>query len=181
MSVIFSIIVIASVFALSITEPQSVLSALTGAGTKATELFVSLLAVYTVWCGIFEIIKSCGIDIFMAKILRKPIRFIFGSADEKTKNLVSMNLSANLLGLGSVATPIGIKAEKLFENEKNKFAQSMLLIIGAAPLQLLPTTVISLREAYGASNAQDVVFPIILASTVNFVTAVMLGKIFLRK
>ena len=97
-----------------------------------------------------------------------------------------MNMTANILGLGNVATPMGIKAmEKLekYNNQKNRLSNSMMMfvILNTASIQLIPTSVIALRATYNSINPADVVLPIIIASFGSVIVGITLVKIICRR
>lgn len=181
MNVIFAIIIISSLVILTITNPEAILPALNGGVEKAGMLSIKLFLIYALWLGVFELIKSSGISRLIAKILKKPIRFIFGKTDEPTAELLSVNISANLLGIGGVATPAGIEAERLFEKQKNTYAQNMLFVLACSSLQLFPVSVIGLKTSLGSTSPQDIILPTILSTAVSTVTGILLTKIFCKK
>lgn len=181
MNAIFCVISIVSLLILTITSPNSIVGVLTGATQKAVELSISLLAIYSLWLGVFEVIKSGSIGRLLAKILDKPVGKLFGKIGKKTKNYICLNLAANFLGLGSIATPLGIKAQSLLEEEKNTHAQSLLFVLATTPIQLLPLTVIGLASKFGSKSPQWIILPCLLTTIVGFVVGTILVKIFCKK
>lgn len=181
MNLVFSIITILSLILLTIYNPSSVLSALSSGVEKATTLSVKLFSVYALWLGVFELIKSSGIGRLLEKILKKPIKLIFGSVDKKAEECLCMNISSNLLGLGGAATPMGIEAERLLEKSKNAYAQNMLFVVASSSLQLLPITVVGLRGELGSSSPNDVILTTLLSTLVSTVTGILLVKVFCKK
>ena len=181
MNLIFCSVTILSLVILLIFNPNAVLVALNNGTMQALELSVKLFCIYSVWLGVFELIKSGGISRLTSKILKKPIKFLFGETSQKSLDLITLNLSSNLLGLSSVATPIGIQAQSLLEKEANPYAQTMLFVIACAPLQLVPTSVISLRASLGSLSPASVYLPILLCTLVCFTTSVLLVKVFIKR
>lgn len=181
MNLVFSVITILSLIVLTIYNPSSVLQALSSGIEKATTLSVKLFSVYALWLGVFELVKSCGISRLLAKILKKPIKLIFGNVDKNTEECLCMNISSNLLGLGGVATPMGIEAERLLEKSENSYAQNMLFVVASSSLQLLPITVIGLRSELGSSSPNDVILTTLLSTLVSTVTGILLVKVFCKK
>ena len=96
-------------------------------------------------------------------------------------------MSSNILGLGNASTPSGIKAMELLDDKSGKitFSGIMLLIINSCSIQLLPTTIISLRENAGSTTSADIIFPIIISSFLTCIFAITLvflfNKIFTRR
>ena len=87
-----------------------------------------------------------------------------------------MNISANMLGMGGAATPMGIEAMKGMDNGKGKLTRGMIMffVINATSLQILPTTIIGLRLANGSANAGDIIMPSIIATLVTTLTGILL-------
>lgn len=181
MNVIFSVITLASLVVLTVTNPATVVPAMSEGVKKAGELSISLFLINSLWLGVFEMIKSGDIGRLLAKLLKKPIRLIFGKTDEKTTKLLAMNLSCNLLGLGSAATPIGIEAQKSLEKTGSVFQQNMLFAIVCSSIQILPVSVIGLKAALGSSTPEDVILPTLLSTAVSSVCAVLLTKILCKR
>lgn len=181
MNVIFSIITIISLSLLTIKSPSEVLPALSLGVEKATTLSLKLFSVYALWLGVFELIKSGGISRLLAKILKKPIKLIFGNVDKQVQESLCMNISSNLLGLGGVGTPMGIEAQRLLEKSNNTYAQNMLFVVASSSLQLLPITVIGLRAELGSVTPNDVILTTLLSTLVSTVTGILLVKVFCKK
>ncbi len=85
-----------------------------------------------------------------------------------------MNLSCNLIGIGGAATPYAVKAIGELEKEGNSFAQKLLFIINATSIQIVPTTVITLRAAAGSISPSDIFLPSLICTIVSTATAVTL-------
>ena len=91
-------------------------------------------------------------------------------------------MSANLLGMGGAATPAGISAMNLLgAAERPDYSRAMLFVVNCAGLQLLPATVISLREKFGAASSYDVILPIFLSSLLSLAVGALLVKLFLGR
>lgn len=158
------------------------LDALLGASmdgaTAAVALFLKLLAVYVLWCGIMEILSDSGLADRFAHALRRPLRWLYPGvpADSPAMRQISLNLAANMLGVGNAATPAGLQAIALMkpllrDGDTASDDICMLLVINCSSMQLLPTTVIALRQAAGSAAPADIL-PAALAASVG---AVMLG------
>lgn len=142
-------------------------SALLGAGAEAVELTVTLLGTMTLWSGLMEILTETGDLQRMSRALRRLLTPLFpGVQAEACWEPMSLNLAANVLGLGNAATPAGIRAAKALaaQGEAGRKALAMLLTLNNSSLQALPTTVIALRAAAGAANPADI-WPVCLASS----------------
>lgn len=181
MNVIFPIIILLSTAVLCFSAPEIFITAMTDGATKAVTLSISLIAVYSVWLGIFNILESAAISPKIAKILKKPIRFIFGKTDDRTEELIAANVSANMLGIGGVATPLGINAAERMQKNGNYFAFTMLLVVASTSLQLLPSSVLSLLGSLKSEAPSAVILPSFLSTLVSSVSGVLLTKIFVKR
>ncbi|MBE5809464.1 MAG: hypothetical protein E7318_00855 [Clostridiales bacterium] len=151
--------------------------ALLTSGKQAVELMLTLVGTMTLWSGLMEILVESGDVQRMGKLFRKILRPLFpGLHDDKAWNAISMNLSANLLGLGNAATPAGIEAAKRLSGlgTAGMSALATLLVLDNTSLQLIPTTVITLRQAAGAANPGDVWGMTLVISGAATVIAVVL-------
>ena len=168
---------LASLCILIVTNPGSVLNEMISASSSALTLSIELCGVYAVWLGILELVDKSGLSEKLAKILRPLIKKLFKTKDEETEKTIALNLSANMLGLGNASTPMGIKAmQKLDTGDKVASASMiMLIVINATSIQLLPTTVIGLREAAGSSSASDIILPTLLSTIVTTLVGIILA------
>ena len=96
MSAIWTILMLSSLAVLIFTDPQTALSSMLKGSENAVDLSVKLVASYAFWMGLFSLLEKLKITDLLAKILKKPIRFLFPGEDEKTEKFITMNVSANL-------------------------------------------------------------------------------------
>lgn len=181
MNVIFPLLTIISAAALIVIEPDGFFSAATLGAENAVSLTITLIAVYSVWLGIFEIAERTHITVKISKALSRPIAFIFGKTDEKAAGYIAANVSANLLGLGGLATPMGIKAVEELDKTNNAFAITMLLVTASTSLQILPTSVVSLRSSLGSLSPSSIVLPSIISTAVSSFSGILLTKVFIKR
>ena len=136
-------------------------------GQGAVQLMLTLLGTMTLWSGLMEILVSTGDFARVGKLLRRLLAPLFpGLKDEACWSAMGMNMAANILGLGNAATPAGVQAAQLLEKQGDAGvrALAMMLALNNSGLQLIPTTVITLRSAAGAANPADVWLPSLLSS-----------------
>ena len=151
---------------------------------SAVNLALMLLGTMSFWSGIMNVAKESGLVEKFSKLLKPIICKIFKGVDNNPTALeyISLNMTANMLGLGNVATPMGIEAVRALnsQNELKDTASDnmvMLVVLNTASIQLLPTTVAMLRHKYGAQNPMDVLPAILLSSFASVVLAIMSVKI----
>ena len=178
MGKIWLIMLISGVSTLLFVNPGAVLAAITQGSLDAVNLAMRLVALYAFWLGFFSILEKTGVAGKLAKLLRPVVKFLFPGAAEETNKLVTMNISANLLGLGNAATPMAIRAVKSMDdgNPKASLNMIMLVVISSTSLQLLPSTVIGLRAAHGSTAPADFLFAGFIATTVSTVLGVTMVK-----
>lgn len=165
-----------SVLILIFTNPAIVVSEMLNASASAVELCINLLGIYAVWLGIINILNKSGLSDKLATILSPIINFLFKTKNQEAKKYIAINLSSNILGLGNASTPSGIKAMKCLDDQSGKitFAGIMLIVINSVSVQLLPTTVIGLRESAGSINSSSIILPTIFSSYLTVIFAVTL-------
>ena len=174
MNFIFAVILLFSMIFTTILNPNSMLSAMTDGAGKSIALAINLLSIYAVWAGILQVAEDSGLCNKLAKILRPIIKKLFKPKSQKTENQIAVNLSANLLGMGGIATPSGIESTRLLCEEDNLGGAYLLLIIASTSIQILPTTVISIRQSFGSQNPFDIFLPSLLSTAFSTLLAVIL-------
>lgn len=174
------LLVLSTVMALVSGRAGEAAAGLLSSGTQAVTLLMTLLATMTLWSGLMEILSATGDVARLGRVFRRVLRPLFpGLEDDAAWNALSMNLSANLLGLGNAATPAGVEAAKRLASlgETGMRALAMLLALDNASLQLIPTTVITLRQAAGAYDPADVWGMTLVVSGASTVIAAVMMKI----
>lgn len=163
---------------------QTAAAAVSGAGDAVT-LCISLLGIMCLWTGISKIGEEGGLIKIIAKALNPILKFIFPKLDPKSSAFgsVVMNVVANLLGMGNAATPLGIKAvgelDKLNKCKKSANDEMcMFVVLNTASLQLIPTTLISLRQSYGSANPGEVILPIWICELCALAVGITVAKLF---
>lgn len=181
---VFVVLVLASgALSLCTGRTAETAASLLGSGDMAVKLLLTLLATMTLWSGLMEILSDAGDIARLGKHFRKLLKPLFpGLNDDAAWDAISLNLSANLLGLGNAATPAGIEAARRLKalGEPGLRALAMLLALDNASLQLMPTTVITLRQAAGALNPADIWGITLLISGLSTVMAAALMKLVSR-
>ena len=153
-------------------------AALTGA-QSAVELCLSMAGAMCLWSGVMTLMDRCGLSEKLAALLRPLLRRILPNAsrDSETLAALSANVSANLLGLGNAATPLGIRAATRMAQGCSGVASNelcRLVVLNTASIQLLPTTVAAVRSAHGCAAPFDIL-PAVWLSSVLSVSAGLLA------
>ncbi len=186
MNYIWSAMMVISLISALLTGKISELSAavLEGA-TDATNLLINILGIMCFWQGMMEIANRAGLTNFLAKIFSPVLRLLFRDVpkDSDAMRYISLNISANLLGLGNAATPFGLKAMKELQKISpltHTASDSMLLfvVMNTASLQLLPTTLAAYRTTYGSKNPFDILPCVWVASIAALTVGITIAKLF---
>lgn len=172
MNAVFSIILILSAAHIALNSPDKLLPTLLSGSKNALSTAVTLFSIYAVWISFSILAERSGLAKSVARTMRPAIKKLFKTYDGEAQELIALNLSCNLLGLGGAATPYAVKAISRLEKSRGDFAQNLLFIVNATSIQLLPTTAITLRAAAGSSSPSDIVLPSLVATTFSTATAV---------
>ena len=159
-------------------------AALSGAGS-AVELCLSMAGVICLWTGVMELMEQAGLAGKLAGLFRPILGRLLprASRDAETLAAVSANISANLLGLGNAATPLGLKAARRMAEGCGGVASDelcLLVVLNSASLQLIPATVASLRAAAGCETPFDIL-PAVWGTSALSVAAGLCTAGFLRR
>ena len=151
----------------------------------AVELCVSIAGMLCLWTGVMEIMRRSGLAEGLSRLLRQVLSALFPqvSGDRGVMDSISANVSANLLGLGNAATPLGIEAVRRMERKSPGTASDamcMLVVCNTASIQLIPTTVASVRAAAGSSSPFDILPAVWLASALSVGVGIAACKLFAR-
>lgn len=164
-------------------------TAATLAGAKdAITVCFGLISILVFWLGMMQIAQDAGLLQKLAKLLGPIARFLFPSvpANHPAMGYILSNMSANLFGLGSAATPMGLKAmeelQKLNSDKQTATpAMCTLLALNTSGLTLIPTTVIGLRLKYDSLNPTEIIGPTLIATFIATSMAVVIDRYYQRK
>lgn len=155
--------------------------------TEVVNLCLTFLETMCLWNGIMEIAKRTTLIRKLTIFFRPLINFLFPELkeNEQAKEEISMNMIANILGLGNAATPLGIKAMKTLQKDnKNKMILSnsmlMFILINTASIQLIPTNVIAIRNSLNSSMSTQIIFPVWIATITAALASIITAKVLIR-
>lgn len=148
---------------------------------------LTLLGMTCFWTGIMNIVSKTSIINGLSKMLNPILNFLFSDTNIKTnsKKVITMNIIANLLGLGNAATSLGLNAmNELQKENQNKESLSdnmmMLIVLNTASLQIIPTTVLAIRSSLGSKNPNIIIIPVWIATISAAVAGIVATKILIK-
>ncbi len=188
MNYIFYLLIVVSIIAGAINgKLNDVVNAILSGAELSVKVAFSLIGIMAFWLGMMKIAEKCGLIAIIAKIIKPITKFLFNEIPEDSPAIgdIAMSFSANAFGLTNAATPIGIKAmEELQRQNVDKSSASnamcVFLAMNTAGFQLIPATVIAVLIGVGYKNPTAIIAPTLLVTSVTFVFAILLAKLFQR-
>ena len=157
-------------------------------GKVALDLILEMLPMLALWMGLMKISEDSGLLKLIAKKLSFILRILFPKIprDNEALGLIASNVAINMAGLGSAATPGGLKAMKelqKFNDKKDTASSSMItfLVLNTGGVTIIPTTIISMRAMYGSLNPTEVIPTCILATFCSSISGLIVDYFIRRK
>lgn len=151
---------------------------------EAINLVLTMIPVLLLWMGVMNIADKSGLLDLFAKLLSPFLSKLFTSLkkDSKALGYVASNIACNVLGLGSVATPFGLKAMQEMQKEnpkKDEASEAMItfLVLNTAGVTIIPTTIIALRNSYGSISSTAIIIPSIIGTAISSIAGLTLDYI----
>lgn len=178
---------VAVIFGLINGKGAQMSSAVLEGAESAVTLALSLCGIMCLWCGIMRVAERAGIVKLLSKLLQPVLSRLFKGLEKggAAMQLIAMNVTANLLGLGNATTPLGIKAMQAIAEEEHAHGEAtdnmvMLTVLNTASLQIIPTTAAALRSANGAENPMAILPCVWVVSLYSLGAAVGAAKLLSR-
>ncbi|MBQ7832836.1 MAG: nucleoside recognition protein [Lachnospiraceae bacterium] len=163
---------------------QAVTDAALQSAQDAVTLCITMMGVMSMWVGLMEIAKESGVVERLTRIIGPVLHFLFPKVPRgsRAEEYISLNVIANVLGLGWAATPAGLNAMKELENLRKQQGQAEgvatnemcnFLILNISSLQLIPVNLIAYRSSYGSQNPTSIIAPAILATAFSTFVAIV--------
>ncbi len=181
-------IIVSFIYAILNGRVAEVNSSIFESTKSAVELSISLLGTMCLWNGLMQIASKTKIVKHLSKLLDPIIKKLFPDIkrEEKVHDEITMNIIANIMGLGNAATPLGLKAMKSMQ-EKNKDksrlsnSMAMFIVLNTASIQLIPTTVIAIRSSLGSENPTAMIVPVWIATLCAALAATISTKLLMKR
>ena len=182
------LILIAILYSLFTGQVETINNGILTHATSGINLIIELMPLIVLWTGIMKIAEASGLLQVFARFLNPILRRLFPSlpSNHKALGYIASNIGANMLGLGSAATPFGLKAmeELQKDNPKKKEATEAMitfLVLNTGGVTLIPTTVIALRIMHGSANPTEIIITSILATAVSSISGLLLDYFIRRR
>ncbi len=176
-------IILAVLFGAATGRMDAVSNAALASCGEAVQLVITLTGSMCLWSGIMKVADSAGLTEKLSRVLRPAIGFLFNGMSHASESAkaITMNLAANLLGLGNAATPLGIAAMRAMAKEERVKGvatgnMAMFVVLNTASLQLIPTTTAILRSAAGSPRPLDIAPAVWISSAVSVLIGVLAVK-----
>lgn len=183
----FFLILVGVLFSLLTGNLDTINNSILTNGTEALDLVLSILPVIVLWTGIMRIAEDSGLLKKFASFVQPVLSKLFPDVpkDNPALGFIASNVAANMMGLGSAATPFGLKAMNELQkiNDKKDTASVPMitfLILNTGGVTIIPTTVLALRMAHGSANPSEIIVPGIIATCCSSIGGLLLDY-FIRK
>lgn len=181
-------ILVGILFTLFFGEISSLNDTILTSASTGVNMVLELLPILVLWSGLMKIAEKSGVLENISRVFRPLLSKLFPSIrrDSKALGYITSNIVANALGLGSAATPFGLKAMEEMQKEnkdKKQVSDGMItfLVLNTSGVTIIPTTVIALRLMHGSANPEEIILPAILATLCSSVAGLTLDYFRRRK
>lgn len=183
----FSLIFFGVLIGLLSGNGEAISRAIVNSSGSTVTFIIELTGIMCFWCGVMKVAEKSGLTEKLSKLLKPILKLIFKEAakDEKALGAIVMNITANMMGLSNAATPFGIKAmEEMnrLNTEKGTASNdmSLFLVLNAACIQLVPSTIISIRAACNSVNPGIIILPALVSTATAAIVGIICCKILQR-
>ncbi len=156
--------------------------------TSGVNLVLEMMPLIILWTGIMKIAEASGLLKIFSRLLNPLLSKLFPSLkkDHPALGYIASNIAANMLGLGSAATPFGLKAMEELEKDnpkKDTATEAMItfLVLNTAGVTLIPTTVIALRLMHGSKNPTEIIITSVIATAISSISGLTLDYFIRRR
>ncbi len=163
---------------------QALSQSITDGASEAVTLVISLSGMMCLWSGIMEVAKESGLTDKLASAFSPILKKLFPDLkkDSKAFSYICMNVSANMLGLGNAATPLGLKAmselDKVRVGDAATDSMITFVVMNTASIQIIPTTVCAMRASYNSASPFEIIFCVWVTSVLALMVGLLSSKIF---
>ena len=156
-----AMLALACIAAVLFGRADALTNAVTQGAQQAVSLCLSIAGIMGLWSGVLELMQESGLCARIERLLHPLLTVLFPTAKHETMQKIAANVTANLLGLGNAATPIGLQAAQglhdMYRDEETPHELFRFIILNTTSIQLIPTTVAAVRASLGAQQPFDIV------------------------
>ena len=181
------LIVVSLIYGIYTGNLKNLNEAIFNSSKDAVSLTMALLGTMCLWSGLIEIASKTKIVDRLKKLLNPFINFLFPNVknNAKLKQIISMNIVANMLGLGNASTPLGLKAIDVMQKDnlnKEELSDDMatLIILNTLSIQIIPTTIIAIRMSLGSKSPTKIIFAVWISSLCALIMGIFLTKLCIK-
>ncbi len=181
-------IIISFIFAVITGNIECFNNSIFSSCNQAVELTIKLFGTMCLWNGLMRIVQETSLINKLSTMITPLMKVLFPNMKKEDKEYkeITVNIIANLLGIGNAATPLGIKAmqtmqEKNPDKERITDSMAIFIVLNTASLQLIPTTVIAVRASLGSTNAVQIILPVWISTIVADIAGIVASKVLMKK
>ncbi|MBQ7653815.1 MAG: spore maturation protein A [Clostridia bacterium] len=163
---------------------QNLSDAVLSGASDAVELSISLLGMLCLWGGIMNVAQKSGFTVIISRMLSPVFKLVFKNVkkDSPAAQAISMNFTANLLGLGNAATPLGLEAIKRLQlDNPSKIAatddMAVFVVMNSAAMRIIPTTVAALRSKYQSASPMEIMPATWICTALSLFVGITVAKL----
>jgi spore maturation protein A len=178
-------VVVGIIFSLLSGREGEIVKTIIDATTDCSYFVLKLVFITAFFSGIIKVAEDSGIMSRLSYFIKKIITKIFSTNKKEALDKIALNISANILGIGNAATPLGLFAMKELDLENKQRDMPSLdmckfIIFNSCSVQLIPTTILGLRQLAGSQNPSAIILPVIMTSFISLVFGLILVKMLYR-
>lgn len=184
----FILLFLGILFGLVTNKVDIINKTITESASISLDMLLKIFPVLALWMGLTKIAEDSNLLEKLSKKLSTPLTKLFPEIPKGDKSIsyIASNIISNIFGLGSAATPFGLKAMQSLQKlnkKKNIASRSMItfLVINTSGLTVIPTTIISLRMMHGSSNPTKIVFACIISTAFSTIGGILVDRILARR
>ena len=185
LNIIFSLMIICSIiYSFFTCDFSKIIEGGLNSAYQTIELMFTILCTMCLFNGMMKVLDKSGMIKKISKLLKKPLKLIFKDVeDDKTFGIMSMNIGANLLGMGNAATPFGIRAMESLKKDSKRATNAMCLfaVMNTASIQIIPSTILAIRIKYASSFPFIVIIPIWICSFLGLISGIIMCRLSERR
>lgn len=187
MNIIFVFFVGAAiVYALAVGNHNEIFNIITASLNNCSSFIIKIAFLTGFFSGIMKIAEKSGIIDKLCGFIKKIIGKLFKTKNNTAKNQISLNIAANMIGIGNAATPAGLMAMKELDRDNGgrdypSCDMCKFMLFNTCSVQIIPTTVMSLRAAAGSKNPSSVILPVLIVSLASLIFALCILKLIYRE